>query len=196
MRFAFLLMLSSLVVVGVHAEEAECDQTTESKLKPMIAVAAAAADETGCPNRQKFRNLCMTVSNRPKDSTGKNKWLYQQRVLDAACVTESDTAEQKSEKIRKAWTAFEGDLLCSGTQFDVTKGNIIKWGVSYQFDDFINDVIKWKVNLNKVDEADGRTVLDYIKFHVDKNKDNAMGPVYQDYYDRLKQAGAKHKSEL
>jgi hypothetical protein len=194
MRFAFigLLFLSSF---AVHAQEADCATPTEEKLQPMIAVAAAAADEA-CPNKARMKSLCGMVSNRVKDSSGRNKWLYQSRILDAACVSENDSASVKEEKIRKAWSTFEPDLVCSGAQFDVTKGSLIKWGVSYQFDDFINDVLKWKVNLNKVDEADGRTVLDYIKFHVDRNKGNAMEPVYQAYYDKLKSAGAKHKSEL
>lgn len=184
-------------VLAVHAQEADCETPTEAKLQPMIAVATAAvAEETGCPNRTKLRGLCMLVSNRVKDSSGKNKWLYQAKLLEAACVSENDSEEKKNEKIRHAWTTYEEDLKCSGAQFDVTRGNILKWGVSYQFEDFIKDVLKYKVNLNRVDESDGRTVLDYIKFHLDRNKGNGMEMYYKDYYERFRAAGAKHKSEL
>lgn len=138
----------------------------------------------------------MMISNRMKDSSGKSKWMYQSRMIDAACITENDNEEQKAEKIRKAWSTYEEDLVCSSGQFDVTKGNLLKFAVSYKFDEFINDALKWKVNLNKVDESDGRTVLDYIKFHIERNKGNALEPIFQDYYVKLKNAGAKHKTEL
>jgi hypothetical protein len=72
----------------------------------------------------------------------------------------------------------------------------VKWAVSYKFYDFINDIIKWGINLNRVDEADGRTALDYALFHIQRNKGNAMEPVYQDIYDTLRKAGAKHRREL
>lgn len=195
MRFAFLLMLSSLFA-AVHAQDADCETNTESKLKPMIAVAKAAADEVTCPNRAKLKNLCTMVSGRMKDSSGKNKYLYQTKFQEAACIQSSDSEEQKNQKIREAWTKYESDLKCNSTQFDVMDGSLIKYSVSYRFDEFIDEVIKWKINLNKVDETDGRTPLDYIKYHIEKNKGNALEEKFQIYYDKLKAAGAKHKSEL
>ena len=54
----------------------------------------------------------------------------------------------------------------------------------------------WKVNLNKVDKTDGRTVLDYIKDQIERNKGLATEPVLQGYYNQLKKAGAKHRVEL
>lgn len=200
MRLAFVAFLMMSSVLAVHAEEADCETPTESKIEPIMAVATAAtaatADTNECPNRKKLTGLCVFVSNRVKDSSGKNKWLYQTKLMEAACVSENDSEEKKNEKIKLAWTTYEDDLKCSGAQFDVTRGNILKWGVSYQFEDFIKDVLKYKVDLNRVDESDGRTVLDYIKFHLDRNKGNGMEMYYKDYYERFRAAGAKHKSEL
>lgn len=195
MRFAFvgLLLLSSF---AVHAQEADCATPTEEKLQPMIAVAAAAADEGGCPNRAKLKNLCTMVSGRMKDSSGKNKYLYQTRFQESACIQSSDSEEVKAQKIKEAWSKYEDDLKCNSTQFDVMDGSLIKYSVSYRFDEFIDEVIKWKINLNKVDATDGRTPLDYIKYHIEKNKGNALEGKFQIYYDKLKAAGAKHKSEL
>lgn len=149
----------------------------------------------------KMRNFCLLISNRPKDNHPGcgYKYLYQHRLFEAARIdTANDSKEVIGKKIAAMWAVCDqlDLLLCSSTQFDVTKGNLLKWAVSYQFDDFIVDLFKWKVQLNKIDESDNRTLLDYIQYHVTKNKDNAMGPVYQDYYDRFRAAGARHKWEL
>src|SRR5690606_25460053 len=99
-------------------------------------------------------------------------------------------------KIRDTWMVMEDELVCDSTQVDVLKGNILKYAVSNKFDDFIEDAIEWKVNLNHIDHSDNRTVLDYISFHIERNKGNALEPIFNHYYKILKRSGAKHKSEL
>jgi hypothetical protein len=172
--FCGLLLLSTQLVVGQTAEPVDSAR----------------------PDPSKMRNLCLCVSNRPVDGSGKYKWLYRKRIYEAAGVNDYDSKEVIIRKIQKVWRETEPTLLCTGAQFDVTKGNIVKWAVSYKFYDFINDIIKWGINLNRVDEADGRTALDYALFHIQRNKGNAMEPVYQDIYDTLRKAGAKHRREL
>ncbi|HEY1020415.1 MAG TPA: hypothetical protein VGE25_15530 [Sediminibacterium sp.] len=147
-------------------------------------------------NLNRMRFVCACVSNRVPDGTKKYKWLYRKTIYEVSGVKDTDSEAEVIQKIQRTWRIYESQMLCSGAQFDVTKGNIVKWGVSYQFDDFINDIIKWGINLNKVDESDGRTALDYTLFHVERNKGNAMEEVYQDLYDRLRKAGAKHRKEL
>lgn len=196
MRFAFLgfFIMCSLVV---HAQEADCETQTVKELKPMIEVAAAAADETTCPNRKKLKNLCGMVGSRTMDVNKPDKYMYEQRIYDAACIDPAKDSEAvQHEKIRKAWSTYEDDLKCNNTQFDVVDGHLLKYAVTTYFEDFIDDVIKWKVNLNKVDASDNRTVLDYIKYQMERNKGNALEPKFKHYYDKLKAAGAKHKSEL
>ena len=79
--------------------------------------------------------------------------------------------------------------MCYSTQFDVRDGNILKYAVSNRFDDFIDEVIEWGVNLNRVDEHDNRTILDYIEFHVRRNKGNSLEERFQMYYDQFKDPG-------
>lgn len=152
--------------------------------------------EGECPNKKKLKNICMIVGERMEDSAGKNKYLYTTRFLDAACVTPTDSDSVKSEKIRKTWEAYENDLKCNSTTFDVIDGSLLKFAVTRDFDDFLDDAIKWKVNLNKVDESDGRTLLDYLQFHIQRNNENSLAQKYKLYYFKLKKAGAKHKVEL
>lgn len=55
---------------------------------------------------------------------------------------------------------------------------------------------KWGVNLNKVDVGDGRTLLDYIEYHMDRVRGGALEKKLKVYYDDLRKAGAKHRREL
>ena len=96
------------------------------------------------------------------------------------------------------WNVYEQTNLavCNNTQFDVTDGSILKYAVTTYFDDFIDDIIRWKINLNKVHASDNRTLLDYIQYQMEHNKGNALENKFRYYYNKLKAAGAKHRSEL
>jgi hypothetical protein len=198
MRFMTLSFLILCTIGGAFAQtEAPCED--ESALSSIVAVGRAVEGGAGgCPNRKKLKSLCLMIGNKISDfEGGPNKYMYQTKFLEAACVDiKKDSEAVKYEKIQKAWIASENDIKCNSTRFDVRDGNILKFAVSNDFDDFITDVINWKVNLNRVDPTDGNTVLDYIKKHMEINKGNSLGQKYQIYYERLKKAGAKHKSEL
>lgn len=149
----------------------------------------------------KMRNLCTIVSGRMKDKSPETgyKYLYQRRIYEAANVDKAvDDKETIAKKIRSMWTVSEQLKLlsCNSTQFDVMDGNLLKYAVSYRFTEFIDEAISWRIPLNKVDYTDNRTLLDYVQYHVTKNKGNALEELYQIYYDKLRSAGAKHRSEL
>jgi hypothetical protein len=149
----------------------------------------------------KLRNLCTMVSGRMKDnmSDGNYKYLYQRRIYEAAKVNRAvDSKETIIRKISTMWSVAEQLKLlnCNSTQFDVMDGNLLKYAVSYRFSEFIDEAIFWKVPLNRIDITDDRTLLDYVQYHVNKNKGNALEGLYQIYYDKLRLAGAKHSTEL
>ena len=136
------------------------------------------------------------VGGRMIDKEGKSKYLYQTRFAEAACVSANDTQEQAYSKIRYVWDNNENLLKCTSGAFDVARGGLLKYAFSGEFDDFIDDAIRWQVNLNSIDESDQRTVLDYFTYYIDKNKGNALEQRYRNYYDKLRSAGAKHRVEL
>jgi hypothetical protein len=160
---------------------------------------AADLAEEPCPNPKKLRGLCGYVGNFTKDDLpqGRYEYTYQRRILEAACVDiNKDSDEEISRKIALVWKENEDALICNNTQFDVGNGSVIKYAVISGFDHFVFDIATWKINLNKIDETDGRTVLDYVKYHLDRAKGTASERRLKLYYAVLKDAGAKHKSEL
>jgi hypothetical protein len=198
MRSAIVTFLI-LTSFAVQAQQADCEDKTIEEMKPVMEVAAAAQEETMCPNPKKLRGLCMFVDSKEKDPNpqGRFVWKYQRKLLEAACIdVKKDSEEEIGKKIAKVWKDNESTMICNNTKFDVANGNIIKFAVNLKFDEFLIDVSQWNVNLNKVDATDGRTVLDYVQMQIDENKGLASEPVLKRYYDMLKKAGAKHKKEL
>ncbi len=156
-------------------------------------------DREPCPNPKKLRSLCSFVGDKTPDSQpqGKYRYLYQRRLLEAACVDlETDSEEEIGRKIREMWNEYEDILICNNIQFDVSNGSLIKYAVNMQFDVFIIDLAVWGVNFNKVDETDGRTVLDYVQHQIKISKGLAIEEKLKQYYYILRKAGAKHKWEL
>lgn len=147
----------------------------------------------------KLRGLCSTVSERGKDPNpqGRYTWRYQRKILEASCVdVATDSEELIAQKVSKMWKENEETLICNNTQFDVSNGNLIKFAVTVNFDEFILDAADWKVNFNKVDKTDGRTVLDYVQSAIDQSKNQPIEKKFRDYYRILRKAGAKHRAEL
>jgi hypothetical protein len=197
--FAFLLVIGTLVCQA--QQDPRIDMYVKAKENKTLSQIPRLDELFPEWRLSRVVLLCMLVSNRVLDSdrTRGYKYLYTSKIYEAARVdTANDNEEVIAKKIRAMWAVADQLELfqCSGAQFDVTKGNMLKWAVSYQFDAFVKDILKWKIPLNKVDASDNRTLLDYIQFWVERNKGNAMEPVYQDFYDRFRAAGAKHRAEL
>lgn len=149
--------------------------------------------------KKKLRGLCIFVGGRTKVSNphGRYVWEYQNRIMDASCVdVVKDSEELVAQKVSKMWKDNEEKLICNNTSFDVSNGNLIKFAVNMKYDEFILDVADWKVNFNKVDKTDGRTVLDYVQMQIDRSKGLSIESKLRDYYRILRQAGAKHRAEL
>ncbi len=147
------------------------------------------------------RELCagvatQTVEFEPRHDTV--LYMYQSELYDAAGVVKSDSEEALNTKVRKLLNERMPQLLCNQFNFVPANGNILKLAVARQNDDFIYRVLnEWKPDLNQVDAADGRTVLDYIAWQRDR-----YGPTqsahrsFQRMYDDFRKAGAKLRSEL
>lgn len=165
---------------------------TESTLKKV-------AQPGPCLDSKKLENICLYIDGRVKDPQplGDYVYVYQRRIFEAAGVDViKDSEEVIAQKIRFMWESCWNKLTCLSVQFDASGTSIIKFAISSKFDDFIYDVIDWKVNLNRVDEVDKRTVLDYVQYQLQKHSGTSIESKYRHYYKIFREAGAKHKSEL
>jgi hypothetical protein len=149
--------------------------------------------------KKKLKWLCTLISERDEDPSpkGRYQWLYQRQLMDASCVdVATDSEELIAQKISKMWKENEETLICNNTRFDISNGNLIKYAVASKFDEFLISAASWNLNFNKVDKSDGRTVLDYIHDHIDRHKGHPIERKLKQYYRMLREAGAKHRSEL
>ena len=196
-------VFTTLIIVLLFALptlDAHCQAANTNTIKPINKIVTPVTEvPTVCPNPKKLRGMCMLIDSQDRDPNPQGHFVYkyQRKFLEAACVdVNKDSEAVIAQKISKVWKENESTLICNNTKFDVGNGNIIKFAVNLKFDSFITDMTYWKVNLNKVDETDGRTVLDYIKVQIERNKGLVSEPVLQGYYNQLKKAGAKHRVEL
>ena len=167
----------------------------------LCASSALAQEQSPCPNPEKLEQFCSSVGALEPDdeeTTGpKYRYYYQRQVFEASCVAPDDAGEVRNRKIAQMWKRFEKrELVCNNLQFDVVNGSVIKFAAGRLFDSFIRDVIRWQIDLNKVDESDNRTVLDYVQHQAERSKGTATEKTLRYYYDILRAAGAKHRHEL
>lgn len=195
----FLLMIFLLLLAqGAFSTEEDCEEETP-KIVQAVMNAAKTENSKGCADQKKLENLCYSISNMEKlpNPIGKVRFEFQKKFLEASCANaESDSPEVIQAKVQKMWLQLRDKMVCNSISFDVENGSIIKFAVALKFDEFIYHILKWKIDLNKVDPSDNRTVLDYIQRQIERNKGNSLEPTLQSYYNRLKAAGAKHRSEL
>lgn len=165
-------------------------------LSLLLVPPAAQAQQ---PQPMNFRSFCGAVevsvleNNPTRDEV---LYRYQTMVYEAAGVSPDDSLEVAYAKSRAFMDANHSSLICNTLNFNPRNGNIYKLAVARQFDGFIHDALdNWHLDLNQVDVADGKTVLDYIA-----DRRATAGPTYartlDRYYTRFRAAGARHASEL
>lgn len=150
---------------------------------------------------KKIRGLAIVVDSASEAKVPRANYIYnyQLKILDAARVNiESDSETELAKKVSGMWKVCdELDLmLVENTKFDVPNGSLIKFAVCLKFDEFITDVVDWKVDLNKVDAADGRTVMDYLLEHIKRSEGLPYQKSLEKYYEKLRKAGGKHRIDL
>lgn len=190
-----LSLFVSIISFEVYATKADCnDPVAPPEVKQMMTAAQMAAEDS-CVNEVKLRGICAAVANKEESADG--KYRYQKKILEAACVDSAKDSEQViANKVSNLWNKHQDKFKCVSSAFDVENGNILKFAATIKFDQFLYDMVTWKVDLNKIDPADNRTTLDYIKDQIKAYKGTYAEDTLKSYYELLRNAGAKHRSEL
>jgi hypothetical protein len=153
-----------------------------------------------CYDASKLKNLCMYIGSRmpdPNPVNPKYEYLYERRILEAACVDMvKDSEEEIARKVSHLWDVIGDKMICNNLAFDVKDGSVLKYGLVTLFDQLVYDILKWKINLNKPDVHDGKTLLDYVKFQIERHVGLSAEKKMQIYFRQLRAAGAKFSTEL
>lgn len=168
------------------------------------AIAQQLSPETArsigaCADPSKLEKLCVDVlEKRSAPDASPYQYYYEMRIHEAACADpEKDSEEVVARKIRHMWSSLRSHLRCNTTDFEIPRGSVLKYAIRMKAFDLITQAAgAWRVELNWVDDSDGRTLLDYVEVEIARNAGNNVEPILKNYYRILRNAGARHRIEL
>jgi len=181
-----------------------------TRLLPVLAVTVtilvspalgdAAEPRTGgeCPAAINVAALCNEVNDmlQPPGLPDGLRYGYQYRIRTSACVVSADPPQVVQSKIRDFWKRRQSSLTCNLLGFSVRNGSILKLALERDNMAFLDDAVRrWKVDLNYVDAADNRTVLDYAQDELVRTKGTSIEPLMKRHVEWLRRFGAKSSRE-
>jgi hypothetical protein len=149
-------------------------------------------------NLLNLRELCSVVYERTRAAEESGfRWEFERIIYEAAGANEPSKLDQSNlARIQALWNNYPEHFTCASPDFDVPDGSILKYAVSSRNFSFLNYAISWKLNLNSVDQFDGRTLLDYLEQQVRDNQGSEIEPQLQEYADAVRSSGGRRSSEL
>lgn len=147
-----------------------------------------------------LRHLCLFISGFNEAPPNSSNYRYEWQMMFVRAVGAEGPIDTpaESERVQRIWKRFEDhdQLVCASAQFDVHPGSILKYAAVRGFDAFVNFAAEHKLGLTKVDKDDGRTILDYLQYHIQRTRGSETEKQLRGYYAKLRKAGAKHQVEL
>jgi len=165
-------------------------------LSLILSSSEAYAQQSGTMNFGRFCTAADSKELEPNPTRNDVLYQYQTMVYEAGGVLPDDSDAVAFQKSKALMYANAASLVCNMTNFNPRNGSILKLAMARQADDFIGDaVVNWKVDLNRIDATDGKTVLDYIT-----ERRSSAGPTFartlDRYYKLFRDGGARHAHEL
>ena len=158
------------------------------------------------PTRDSFIGVCISIYQRDNaiESSTNFGYRYQEELWELSCVNAKiDSPELVKLKIQQMWNKNRETFRCYNYPTSIaTDANITKFSLDIGFSGFISESVRrYKLDMNFIDPADKKTLLDFI--FEQENKIRASIPVnfesadeYQRIYKMLVENGAKHSWEL
>ena len=170
-------------------------------IAPFLAMSAEAPAQRAVPfDASGIRNFCAAVSSPLVELHPvypSQRYGFESYLAEWALVRPDDPVPEIHRKIGRFLNANMPSLLCNQVNFNPRNGNILKLAVLRQSNSFIRNVLTdWHVDLNQIDAADGKTVLDYIQDRRARAGSTSLSRTMDRYYTSFRAAGARHASEL
>ena len=108
------------------------------------------------PKGGKFIYFCTLVENQDK--------RYVTQMMEIACADpKKDLPETVRAKVQCMFAKYYAEFGCDSTGFSIAQGNILKYAVNQEFENFIYGMVEeFGIDINIKDPADGKTLLDFI----------------------------------
>lgn len=133
-----------------------------------------------------------------EDDTTDLVYFWEARLIQLACADGIVDPALRMTTIRKWWHTHKNDLICPSdkTQY-VLRPHVLAYAIGMHDEDFVRYLIEeYKLELDMLMDIgnDTGTVMDYLVNERGRNPQAAS--TYDKFYRWLKDAGARHASEL
>lgn len=186
--------LCTLIVLSVLSTNAfskeKCSHSNFEQNLDEITEATAMVDNCPKPKPSKLENFC--------DVIGSQGMEYEIELNSMACVKDSDLATTKKEKVQVMWSKYKNEFTCERDGFMVKDGNVLKLSVFSNFSTFLDGLVNdFEIDINYVDPADGKNVLDFTRDEIARltsagNQPDRLKELKQMYNHLKNNLRAKH----
>jgi hypothetical protein len=116
------------------------------------------------------------------------EYTYEKRWWDMAGAKMGiDNEETAKKKIQLWWDKYKTSCTFSTVGFNVENGNILKYAVCQSFLDFIETmVLNYDLDINFIDPADNRNLLDYVNDEIERLKHDGVSKTSVEVYNRYR----------
>jgi hypothetical protein len=145
-----------------------------------LETVAAVVDECPAPEKVNYAKICSYVKDKKKASTDSElTFLFEQELLKMSCAVEGkDSPEMIKKKTNIMWNKYRTQFSCDSLGFNVSNGNVLKFGMSFNFPDFIYILVdNFDFDLDFKDPADNKTVIEYLTEEIAKTQKFGPGKI-------------------
>lgn len=154
-----------------------------------------------CPDPgNDVRQLCDYLVLQTKargTATDTVEYFYEQLLWEFACAKMGvDDLETAKKKIQVFWNRYKTKCTCNSVNFPVKDGSVLKYSINHKFLEFIDMLVtNYELDINFIDPADNKNLLDYFDEEVTKLKKAMVSEdgvkVFEGQREYLVKLGAK-----
>jgi hypothetical protein len=155
------------------------------------------------PTKDQLQGVCISIYDRSKTEIDSElPFEYLEELWTLSCADpKKESVEQAKIKIQIMWNANREAFRCySFPGVTVSEGNVLKFSTDTSFPYFLTTTVKkYQLDMNFIDPADGKTMMDFLKTGIDRyTQQGNTGKAfeYQRIYDLFAKNGAKHAKDL